>query len=375
MVLKLLYTFFIYLSRNSLALIAKTSKNDNIKEYLCYHLALRKRPQKVEKMKLCTNSITKDISRWVNSYIKTLHRDEMAENTIAMYESVLERFSGYIKTSMKGKKITDINSDVILEFIEHIEQEHGSPYSTTTRSLYILIIKLFFVDFIESKADLLPDGTQYTFKREFDDIITPRGRKAKKRVKFKHLGEDEVVNLLDYLDTQIEQKGNHYDYVYALSIRLMLYGGLRVSEMLQLKLDDLEIDKERGIVEVRLLETKSGEEQYVPIRLSYIERELSYLISFAKISKIDKSTAYLFSSKRMDKPMTRHNLYRKVNLLYKKVGISKSGLHILRHTSAMMLLDKTGDITYVQALLRHASINTTTVYAKRSVKKLGEHIV
>jgi len=73
--------------------------------------------------------------------------------------------------------------------------------------------------------------------------------------------------------------------------------------------------------------------------------------------------------------MSRYNLYRKVNTYYRAVGIKKTGLHILRHTSAMMLLDKTGDITYVQELLRHVNIATTNIYAKRSVKQLSKKIL
>lgn len=329
-------------------------------------------------MKVCTQKPVYDIEKWIRHYTKELHSDELAENTITLYSNLL----GFLKTfvELSGiSSIKEIDAEYLLRFLEWMEGRHAQKtgkesffYSNTTKMTYLVILRTFF-DYIEAKAEYEEDGSRFTFAYEFKEITKKRGRKAKKKKGIKHLTYDEVDRLVSYLDTQIEFRGKHYDYIHSLAVKLMLYGGLRVSECVSLLFSDLNIyySKEgEKLIEIRLAETKSGDVQYVPMKFSHIEKEYQYLLD-NRIGRDD----YIISNKRFDAPIDRSNLFKKVNKIYILAGIEKEGLHILRHTSAMMLLDKVGDITYVKELLRHANIATTMVYVHRSVKQLGERVV
>lgn len=329
-------------------------------------------------MKICTGKPTYDIDKWVSHYVKELHREELAPNTITLYSNLLGYFKKFVTLSNIAS-IKEIDAPFILRFIEWMEGRYAEKtkrehffYTNTTKMTYLVILRTFF-DYIESKAELEADGTRFTFAYEFKEIAKKRGRKAKKKREIKHLTYDEVDRLISYLETEMEFRNRHYDYIYSLAIKLMLFGGLRVSEALSLRFSDLSIyrakDGER-IIEMRLEDTKSGSEQYVPMKFSHIEKEYGYLLA----KEIGKDN-YIVANKRFDTPLDRSNLYAKANQIYLRAGIEKKGLHILRHTSAMMLLDKVGDITYVKELLRHSNINTTMVYVHRSVKQLGEKVV
>jgi len=325
-------------------------------------------------MKLFTKQgISYDLPKWIGQYDKYLKRNDMAENTILAYHRILNRFNEYIQEHSDIECISKIESDVILDFIEFYEEQSGSKYSTATKNLYIIVLK-GFLEFIELKADILDNGVQFKFN--IVELSHRKSRKNKKRSKFKHLNNDDVNLLLEYFDTKIDMdtKTKHYNYVYSLATRLMLFAGLRVSECLNLKLSNLKVDDD-GIVDIELEHTKSGEEQEVPIQLKHIEKELNYLTSLANSLGLNKDEAYLIANKQMNTPLDRSNLYAKMKNIYKSLGINKSGLHILRHTSAMMLLSKSNDITYVQKLLRHSDINTTTIYAKRMNKDLKKQIL
>ncbi|MBN2900063.1 MAG: site-specific integrase [Clostridia bacterium] len=327
-------------------------------------------------MKVCTGDPQYDIAKWKRHYKRELRSESLSDNSLVLYDRVLDQFEAHISGSSLDS-VKSIDSIFIRGFLEWLEDQHRERsgnqdffYNENTKRLYVIILK-GLLDYIEESAELEKDGTRYSFAYEFKELNKKkRGRKAKKAgSELKYFNGDEVMNLIDLLDRNIEERGRHYDYTHSLAIRLMLYGGLRVSETLGLKIDDVHIDGE--IVELRLEDTKSGTTQFVPIRYIHIEKELKYVLSLPYA----KRSSYLVANRSLTIPLKRTNLYVKANKLYAEAKVFKKGLHILRHTSAMMLLEKTNDVTLVQALLRHSSINTTSIYVHRNVKQLAEKVV
>lgn len=327
-------------------------------------------------MKVCTGKPQYDINKWIKHYIAFLEREEMAINTMATYERVLHSLSLFVAKANLNS-IKEIDTLFIQDFIIDLERQYKQRmdrvdvrFTETTKRLYIVILKLMF-DYIDENAEIDADGTMYSFANEFSSLTKrKRGRKARAKNKsVKYLYSEEVTNLLDYLDRKIEERGGHYDYIYSLAVRLMLFGGLRVSEALSLKKKDIVVSQE--MVELHLVNTKSGTDQFVPVKLAHLEKEISYIFSLG-----DNRDEYLVADRALVKPLDRSNLYRRVNSIYGNAGIKeKKGLHILRHTSAMMLLEKTSDITLVQQLLRHSNISTTSIYTHRDMKQLSRKIV
>ncbi|MFH1244342.1 MAG: tyrosine-type recombinase/integrase [bacterium] len=139
--------------------------------------------------------------------------------------------------------------------------------------------------------------------------------------------------------------------------RLMMalaYGaGLRVSEVINLKASDLDVDE----LYLRVRETKGGKE-----RVSIIPEKLRDELNKALVGKT--SNDYLFESERGGK-LTVRTAQAVFTRSLKIAGIvKKATFHSLRHSFATHLLENGVDVRYIQQLLGHASITTTQLYTK-----------
>ena len=323
-------------------------------------------------MVLQTGTISKDFQRWYKSYLRYMNHQEHKENTFLVYVRILDEFGKFLKKDKEVKVLKDIKKDTFLSFIEELEEKHlekskeNKRYAAKTKGLYIAILKSFF-EYINNNCDPDEKGIVYSFEREFKGLAP---KKVNKKKKVKYLNDDEIVNIIDYVNLSIEE-GTHYDYIHSLAIKLMIFAGLRVTEMLNLLLKEIYIsdivnDKgEKDFYEIWLGETKSGEEQISLIKKEYIEKELGY---FANIIGQDE---FIFKGLGAEHRIDRSNMYKTVRKVYEKAGIKRKGLHILRHTAAVTLHRKTGDIVNVKELLRHSSLDTTMIYVKVEKRDLA----
>ncbi len=143
-------------------------------------------------------------------------------------------------------------------------------------------------------------------------------------------------------------------------IKIFLYGGLRVSELVGLNLPEIDFDD----CSIKFF-GKGNKERYVPLHPDVIEAILNYLPSRSQVdSKNEDGRKALFRSTHG----TRLGV-RSIQLLVKKyaklAGIKNSDKitpHKLRHTFATMLYQQTKDIRVLQDLLGHADISTTQIY-------------
>ena len=324
-------------------------------------------------MKICTkNGIEYDVNKWKSHYFKYLSREYLAENTMHAYTHIINKFCEYLYVASDITCLKELGPSVIEDFLSAMEMEYRErindqhfTYSPTSRRLYIIIIKLF-TDYIEENAEIDDEG-MHTFSPIYKSLWKRRGRKHLKGKDLHFLSDDEVMNLVSYLDLKIEEDGGHFSYTYSLLIKLMLFGGLRVSEALSVKMKDVSLINSE-IMEIKISDSKSGLVQYVPVKVEHIGKEYFWL----KEQKEDDM--YLLSTKRGGR-LNRSNMYRVVNNAYREAGVKKKGLHTLRHTAAMLLLEKSSDVTMVQQLLRHSDISTTMIYVHRSSSQLAKQIV
>jgi len=141
-----------------------------------------------------------------------------------------------------------------------------------------------------------------------------------------------------------------------LLIKLLYSSGLRVSECLNLKIDDLEIAA--GIGWVR--KGKRGKDRL-------------FILSENLIKDLDKylkkhQGPHLFSH---NKPLTPRNAQKIIKRAAEKAGIKKVvSPHKLRHSFATHLLESGVDIRKIQELLGHSDLSTTQIYTKVSTKEL-----
>jgi integrase/recombinase XerD len=137
-------------------------------------------------------------------------------------------------------------------------------------------------------------------------------------------------------------------------IELMYACGLRVSEAVNLKLQDIDI--ESGILTTT---GKGGKTRRVPVGSSAIEWLKSYLAVRRKKENIEIANVFVTSTGH---PLNRQSIYKLVREYGEKVGLTEISPHTLRHSFATHLVQNRADIRSVQQMLGHADISTTQIY-------------
>jgi integrase/recombinase XerD len=138
----------------------------------------------------------------------------------------------------------------------------------------------------------------------------------------------------------------------------LLYGsGIRVSELMALDVDDL--DLEEGSVRVL---GKGGKERIVPVGRFARDAISAYLATARPAHVTDGSRGALFLNQRGGR-LTRQSCGRLLTKYASAAGIpGKASPHSLRHSFATHLLQGGADVRVVQELLGHASLSTTQIY-------------
>jgi|Deesub1362A_J573_1020465.scaffolds.fasta_scaffold01724_9 integrase/recombinase XerD len=136
---------------------------------------------------------------------------------------------------------------------------------------------------------------------------------------------------------------------------LLIYSGLRVGELCNLTLED--IDFSDRIIRVR--SGKGDKDRIVPISHEAVDALKAYL----KVRPEPKDGGdYLFVSRKRTR-ITTQQVERIIRNYAKKAGIRKKVTpHVLRHTLATTLLRNGADIRYIQQILGHSSVATTQIY-------------
>ncbi len=161
---------------------------------------------------------------------------------------------------------------------------------------------------------------------------------------------EEVERLLNITDTAT------WEGVRDRAMLELLYAsGLRVSELVNLKREDLNIDE--GFIVVR--SGKGGKD-----RLTLMgESSKAWLLKYLELSLDRLQVSPYFFITRRNKFFTRQGIWLKLKEYAAKAGINKEVYpHILRHSFSTHMLEGGADLRAIQALLGHSSITTTEIY-------------
>ena len=143
----------------------------------------------------------------------------------------------------------------------------------------------------------------------------------------------------------------------AAMLELLYAAGLRVSELVNLKLQDINL--EAGFVRVF---GKGAKERIVPIGMQAKTKISDYLKTVRSKRLKEKSSPYLFVA-RANRPMTRQGFWKLVRRYALQAGLDKKITpHSLRHSFASHLLEGGADLRSVQVMLGHVDISTTQIY-------------
>ncbi|QER42916.1 site-specific tyrosine recombinase XerD [Thermodesulfobacterium sp. TA1] len=151
-------------------------------------------------------------------------------------------------------------------------------------------------------------------------------------------------------------------------LELMYATGIRVSELIGLKGQDLNL--ELGFLRVM---GKGGKERLIPIGDYALDFLKNYLNNIRPILISPKSKDHVFLNRR-GTPLTRQRFWQIIKQYALKAGIDveKISPHVLRHSFASHLLQRGADLRALQLMLGHSSLATTQVYTHLDYKRLRE---
>ena len=280
----------------------------------------------------------------INKFIEYLEYEKgYSKKTIISYEKDLELFNKYLKEN----KITNINNIDYNTIRKYLSYLHEKKYEASSISRKISTLRTFFKYNLKEK----------NIKSNPMTLIS-NPKKEKKLPKY--LNYEEMEKLLNSID--IEKKEDIRD---KLIIELLYSTGIRVSELVNIKIKDIKIHENQ----INIL-GKGNKERIVLFGEKAKETILEYLKAYKEDFQGNINNQYLLINKK-GKQLTTN----KIELIVKDV-LKKSALklnispHTLRHTFATHLLDSGADLKSVQELLGHENLKTTAIYTHISNERL-----
>ncbi len=270
-------------------------------------------------------------------------------HTIETYRFALMEFLDYFISEYGVKP--DINAIEPADIRPFLGYLHDRGLSKKSLRVKIAAVKSFFkFAFRQSWIDRNPAAI----------VSTPKAEK--KLPSFLQPGE--IESLMDSFDHSMPSGARN------IAIAELLYSsGLRVSELIQLPMHDL--DMHAGTVRVM---GKGKKERIVPIGSKAIEALEAYIVMRSYLTSLDtaKPDGKVFLSDR-GKMMNPSVVYRIIRRAMNPVTESpQRSPHVLRHTFATHLLDNGADISSVSEMLGHSSLSATQVYTHVSVDRLKQ---
>ena len=263
----------------------------------------------------------------------------LSDKTKLSYENDLDVYKDFLKERNKTK-VNQITSDDIKDFLKAREEEE-----TTTVAHNITVISNFHNYLLKEK---LVENNVCEF------IDRPKLKKALPKT----LSIEDVDNLLDIpLNTP-------FDYRNKAMLELMYGCGLRVSELINIEINDIDMTN----YEIRIL-GKGSKERIIPIG----EYAIDYLKEYVKrrddLLK-DKPCNKLFLNNHGE-GMTRQGFFKMLKKLLLEKGINPNvSPHTLRHSFATHLINRGADLRSIQEMLGHSDISTTKIYTRVTDEKV-----
>ncbi|MDB4404762.1 site-specific tyrosine recombinase XerD [bacterium] len=260
----------------------------------------------------------------------------LSTNSVASYSLDIKKLIKWLEENSIDTSPLSISEEILQEFIYHIAKE----VNPRSQSRIISGLKGLFNYLIFE---------EYRKTNPMELIESPKiGRKLPDT-----LSTIEINTLIAAIDLSAPQGERNRTIIETL------YGcGLRVSELITLKMSDLFFDE--GFIKVT---GKGDKQRFVPIgesTITYINIYRNDIRVHQEINPFAKDTLFL---NRRGKPLTRAMIFTIVKRLALKAGIKKTiSPHTFRHSFATHLLENGANLRAIQQMLGHESITTTEVY-------------
>ena len=240
-----------------------------------------------------------------------------SKSTIFNYSRAVAKISLHFK-----KSLLDLDPDEVNEFLFTIAEEKTASSTYFKHTVYGLRFFFRLYD-LEDRVLKLPTLTN---DRKLPIVLSS--------------GE---LKRLFFAPQRLKQR---------VLLSLIYSAGLRVSEVCNLKISDIDSDR----MQIRIVKSKGKMDRYVPLSTYVLKGLRKYIQS-------SKPKYYLFNGKVKGEPLGTSAVQQSFRLAIKKAAIQKEvSVHSLRHSYATHLLEQGVDIVTIKELLGHATIQTTMMY-------------
>ncbi len=269
----------------------------------------------------------------------------LSENTLTAYRRDLTQYIEFIQ-QLSLTNWDEVERHHIVQFLAKLKGENKSPATISRMISAIRSFHQFLVNDEHVKTDVSLHIEMPKKGRSLPDVLSL----------------EEVNQLLDI------QGESPLDIRNKAMLELLYATGLRVSELIDLEMNDVHITM--GFV--RCI-GKGGKERIVPIGALAIEAMQDYL-EYARpiLVKRNKGERKFFVNHH-GRPLSRQGFWKLLKKLANEQGLNRSITpHTLRHSFATHLLENGADLRSVQEMLGHADISTTQIYTHVSKSRLTD---
>ena len=273
----------------------------------------------------------------------------LSQNTVVSYGLDIEKLIGYLEKYNITEPPDTIQVDTLRQFVYEVSKE----LNARSQARLISALKSFFKFMISEKG-------REDFPMSLID--SPKiGVKLPDTLSLK-----EIDTMLASIDLSTDEGHRNKAIIETL------YGcGLRVSELVSLRLSDLFFEEDF----IRVM-GKGSKQRLVPIE-SYTQKQINnYINNQRKQLKIAKGHEdYVFLNRR-GKQLTRAMIFTIVRQVAEKIGLQKTiSPHTFRHSFATHLLENGANLRAIQMMLGHENITTTEIYVHVEKSYLREALV
>jgi len=292
------------------------------------------------------------VDTFVSEFLEFLSVEKGASgNTIAAYRNDLTQLEEFLAARNLGQQPdwSHIDQNEVLDYILHLKSK---TYREATVARKVAAVKSFFA-FLQAEGKLKMNPTE--------QLASPKVGKV--------LPKPLTVQEIDELLEQPARRSSPEAKRDRAMLELMYATGLRVTELVSLDLDDVQLDIEKPFVR---LVGKGNRERQIPL-LDQPVQEVREYIRYARPRLVgERQETALFVNRRGER-LTRQGFWLILKGYATEAGIrGRVTPHTLRHSFATHMLRGGMDIHKVQELLGHANISTTQVYTQVSREHMRE---
>ncbi|TXK71068.1 site-specific tyrosine recombinase XerD [Mesonia sp. HuA40] len=260
----------------------------------------------------------------------------LSYNSIINYELDIVKLTKFLEQDNLSESLVEVKNTTIHSFLFELNK----VVNARSQARIISGLKSFFEFLVHEN---------YRTDNPMELVETPKiGRRLPDTLSVQEI--DAIISAIDLSHPQGERNRTILETLYGC--------GLRVSELINLKLSDLFF--EEGFIRVT---GKGNKQRLVPVTESLITYIIYYIKEIRVLDPVKEESVDILFLNRRGRQLTRAMIFTLVKNFCKLAGIKKNiSPHTFRHSFATHLLENGADLRSIQQMLGHESITTTEVY-------------